>query len=505
MKQIDDDLLERFKKLVESYFGLCIRQADSESFRKILISQMKISNIAEPKEYFSFLESDTRESKREWKALILLITTGESYFFRDKGHFFLLQNTILPELIKNNKTRRTLRIWSAGCSTGEEPYSIAIFLDMLLPELKGWDIFILGTDINEESLKKAGRGIYTEWSFRMVDKDIQRKYFKKHQGEWEIYESIKKMVKFRYGNLMEAGFFAQNPEICNMDIIICRNVFIYFKKETVSSVFNKFINTLNDEGYLITGHGELHGHDLINLRQILYPEAVIYKKTSDIKGQVPEITRGPERIKEKNDLIIKKNPVSKPALPFPEVSKIKPRDPKTEIEELIRKGRYAEAITIANSLLNTYENSNKNNYDILCFMAQAYANSGDYEKAESACRRAMNINADSAGPYFLLANIAEARGSDEEAKDLFKKAIYLNPAFIAAYLELGGLYQKENDLPRAKKSRSTAIELLKSIPSQAPVKPYDMTAGELLKYAEYLTGSADDNLISSARQGKSRR
>ena len=88
MKHIEDGLLERFKKLVESHIGLSIRQTDNESFRKTLIARMKISDIAEPGKYFSFVESDTEESKKEWKALILLITTGESYFFRDKGHFF---------------------------------------------------------------------------------------------------------------------------------------------------------------------------------------------------------------------------------------------------------------------------------------------------------------------------------------------------------------------------------------------------------------------------------
>ncbi len=500
MKQIEDKLLDRFKKLVTDHIGLHICKVDSETFRKALTIQMKSLNILDPEKYLSFLESDTGESKQEWKALIIPITTGESYFFRDKGHFFLLQNTILPELIKKRETKRSLRIWSAGCATGEEPYSVAILLDMLLPDLKGWDIFIIGTDINEESLKKAARGIYSQWSFRMVDKDIQGKYFKRHQDEWEIHENIKKMVKFQYGNLIEDDLFPQTPEICNMDIIICRNVFIYFKKEAVSSILNKFQRILNDGSYLVTGHSELYGHDLTNLCQIMFPEAVIYKKTADLKVQTAEITRLPKGIKEGKDSKIKETPVAKSVLPVPGLSKTKLLEPNSEIEELIKKGRYTEAIYKAESFLITY----KDNYDLLCLIAQAYANSGDYERAVSACRRAMNINADSADPYLLLAHVAEARGDDEEAKDLFKKAIYLDPAFIAAYCELGGLYEKENDIPRARKARTTAIEFLKSLPSQAPVKPYDITAGELLKYVEYLTRSKDAGLMPSGPGEKSR-
>ncbi len=498
MKYIDDKLLERFKRLVSDHIGFCIREGDNETFRKALIAEMKRLNIVEPAGYLCFLESDTVESKQQWKTLIISITTGESYFFRDKGHFFLLQSSILPELIKNKEIERSLRIWCAGCSTGEEPYSVAILLDMLLEDKRGWNIFITGTDINDESVKKAKRGRYSPWSFRLVDKAIKEKYFKRRQDEWEINENIKKMVNFQYGNLIEDGFFSQKPELCNMDIIICRNVFIYFNKEAVASVLDKFINALNDGGYLITGHGELRGHDLMNLSQIMYPEAVIYKKTLESKRRTPEIALSPEVRKEKKDLEFKIKPVLKSPLAVSVSSNKKPMDPKPDIGELIKKGRCTEAINKAEGLLNKC----KDDIDMLCLMAQAYANSGDYDKAESVCRGAMNINANAADPYFLLANIAEARGNDEEAKDLFRKAIYLNPSFIAAYCELAGIYEKGNDIPRAKKARSTAIELLKYLPSSSSVKPYDITAGELLAYVLALIRPGKETLVLSGEKSR---
>lgn len=479
MKQMEDTLIKRFKKLVTDHLGLRICKEDMETFHNTLNMQMKALNIIAPEKYLSFLESDTEESKQEWKALIKSITTGESYFFRDKGHFFLLQNKILPELIKKKQNQRSLRIWSAGCATGEEPYSIAILLDMLLPNLKGWDIFIIGTDINEESLKKAARGIYSEWSFRMVDKNVQEKYFKKHNDEWEVNENIKKMVKFQYGNLIEDRFFSQNHELSSMDIIICRNVFIYFEKEAISSVLNKFQRILNPGGYIVTGHAELYGHDLTNLSQIMFPEAVLYKKTAEVKVQPAESRRGKS--------------VTRPVPPVLRSNKAKTPDPKLRIEGLIKQGHYTEAIDKAEAFLITH----KDNYDLFCLLAQAYANSGDYEKAANACRSAMHINAGSAGPYLLLAQVSEAEGNDEEAKALLKKAIYLDPAFIAAYCELGGLYEKANDVPRAGKARAAAIELLKSLPSEATVKPYDITAGELLEYVEYLTGPKDSVLMTA--------
>lgn len=478
MNLIEDDILERFKMVIESNLGLSVRTEDNESFRKTLRARMKIHGIVTPEEYLCFLESGSMAGKKEWKALILLTTTGESYFFRDKGHFHLLQNSILPELITNKERLRSLRIWSAGCSTGEEPYSIAILLDMLLPDLNGWRIDILGTDINEEFLQKAERGIYSEWSFRLLDKEIQRKYFTRHPEGWKIQEHVKKMVKFQYGNLMEAGFYSHYPEICNMDIIICRNVFIYFKAESVSSVFKNFIQILNQEGYLITGHGELYGLNLTGLRQIMSPDAVIYKKTLEPKVPDPPIARSPEPIKENKSAKDKVKQIVTKELAASKKVETKPHTTMPDVQELISTGRYAEAVEKTAKL----ELANRDKSIIMLSIAQAYANSGKYEHAESCCRKSITLHAESADPYFLLAQIAEAQGNDEEAKLLLNKTIYLNPACIPAYCELGGLFERHNDHARAKKYRITAIELLITLPAQMIVKPYDIAAGELLAY-----------------------
>jgi len=447
MRRIGTEILERFKRIVGIHVGLNSPTEEDPLFRKTILARMKESSIARPEDYLSFLESNTGESKQEWIALIQMITTGESYFFRDNGHFNLLQNKILPELIKNKQTQRSLRIWSAGCSTGEEPYSIAILLDMLLPDPEGWEIVILGTDINSAFLKKARSGIYSDWSFRMVDKDIQRKYFLRHTDGWEIHERFKHRVKFQRVNLMETAFFSHYTEICNMDIIICRNVFIYFNRQAVSSVFNNFTKILNQDGYLITGHGELYGLNITGLLQILSPEAVIYKKTVELIAPIFASTIVPERIKE------------------------------TGIKKVTSKGRYSEA----NVKAGTYNLANENEYCILLSLARDYANSGSYDNAEDCCKKAIEINYDSADPYFLLAQIAEAKGNDDAAKDLLNKAIYLNPTFIAAYCEIGSIYERNGEHVRAVKFRNTASDLLRSLPSHSLVNPYNISAAELLE------------------------
>jgi chemotaxis protein methyltransferase CheR len=483
MKEIDGIVFEDLRKLVGGRLGLRICTEDDESFRKALVARMRNLNFADPEKYLNLLEAAGGKAEQEWKTLAIAITTGETYFFRDKGHFFLLENTILPELIKKKGRERTLRIWSAGCSSGEEPYSIAILLDMLLPEIEGWDVSITGTDVNEESLKKARLGVYSPWSFRMVGKDIQEKYFTRHKTVWEIGEKIKKMVRFQYDNLIVEALPYKNPDLADVDIILCRNVFIYFEKKAISAVLKNFRKVLNPGGYLVTGHTELHGNDLKNFRLIMFPEAMVYQKTGNMDAPASPIHRTAPEYPE--DLKIKKVPVYKsvPAVPKSEAAE----NPNHEIEELINKGRHTEAIVKAELLLT----EEKDNYDLLLFMARAYANSGDYENTVNSCRRAMKIKTDSADPYFLLAYAAEAEGHDEEAKDLLKKAIYLDPAFIAAYCELGGLYEKERDMTRANKARTTAAEFLKTLPSRSPVKPYDISAGELLSS---LSGAMENGL-----------
>jgi chemotaxis protein methyltransferase CheR len=484
MKPIEEHLFEVFKRLITVNTGLSICFDDREAFSKTLIQRMKNQSIEYPENYLSFLESKTEESRQEWKTLIIAITNGESYFFRDRGHFFLLRNTILPELIKKKEKEHSLHIWSAGCSTGEEPYSIAILLDMLLPDVDKWDIIISGTDINENSLAKASKGIYSDWSFRMTGKDIKDKYFKKHRDGQEIISRIKKMVKFQYGNLSEDNYFSSMPDQAGVDMIICRNVFIYFDKKAVSSVLTRFENRLNTGGYLITGHAELYGHKLKSMEQMVFPDAVIYKKNESAEVKHEKISDKSESIRG----ITK--PLSLSDMKISSSNDFIKTDPAKNLKVSVNNNRSAAA---ADSTVKTLM-YDTNNYDSLVLSAKVSADSGDFEKAEFSIREALNINHDSAELYYLYAQVTGGRGDDKTAKELFKKAIYLDPAFIAAYCELAYLYEKENDIPRAAKARSTAIEFLKALPSGSTIQPYSVTSEELLLYLNYLTRSENYSL-----------
>ncbi|MDQ3812616.1 MAG: protein-glutamate O-methyltransferase CheR, partial [Armatimonadota bacterium] len=278
---MDPVLLQRFESLTAARTGLHIREKDRSVFQGVLLSQMQRLKLPTPEDYYRLLEADHDPGDREWRQLVTRLTNRESYFFRDKGQIALLRERILPELIARNKQRRSLRLWSAGCSTGEEPYTLAMLLDQLLPRRDGWNILILGTDINEDSLDVARHAVYHKWSFRMVDPRLQARYFHSHGDTWKLDSRIRHAVTFRYLNLFGDKFPNASQEVHDMDLIVCRNVFIYFEHDAVATVLPKLANTLRDGGYLMTGHAELNNQKLGYLHPRMFAESAIYQRVTD--------------------------------------------------------------------------------------------------------------------------------------------------------------------------------------------------------------------------------
>ncbi len=546
---MNDAIIHRFAQLICSHTGLHIREQDRDALRKKIWTRMKTLKLSAAEEYYNLLEAgtvprdgqDACASECEWKELTLLLTTSESYFFRDQGQFKLLQNLILPELIERQKLARSVRIWSAGCSTGEEPYSLAILVQEMIPDWEQWQILILGTDINQANIEKANRGIYNSWSFRLVDTDLQRRYFYERQTEWEIQERIRRMVTFRYGNLVQ-DLFPSPDGVCNMDLIICRNVFVYFDSLAIATVLEKFYSTLRPGGYLITAHAELYGQQLGRLRAKMFPESVVYQRREDwpvetglagpklakageshsrrsasnrqnagsgraalgrpLPGESPQLrSRVPAPSAThpafSSDLAnLLPNGQQKPPGPTPiaraavggstlpadsTISSESAHKILSEAQTLFQKEAYREAIQKAKQVIALQPG----HFGAYYLIAQAHANLGEYDKAKQSTQQAIQINSLSAEPYYLLAHIAEEQGDIEAAKRFFKRIIYLAPSSIFAYLELASLYEREGDMPRANKMRMTAFELLKGLPPDATLEQHSqLRASELLLYVQ---------------------
>lgn len=468
-----DSLLHDFIKLVAMQTGLCTREKDQPAFRNKLLERIKTSHSS-ALDYYQLLTLDTPQSDREWNLLTELLTTGESYFFRDRNQFQLLRNQILPELIERRSHQRRLRIWSAGCSTGEEPYSLAIVLQELLPRREEWQIFVLGTDLNHRAVQQACTGLYTPWSFRMVDSALQSRYFSPQHEYWKISDTIRSMVTFSSCNLVKERFPDCSRELHDMDLILCRNVFIYLTPHAVSQVADKFSETLNEGGYLLTGHGELHLQSLQNLKTKMCGEQVIFQKKTKTRdtATVADTTRAtcplPGRIAGK------------------QVAATRPDKPRSTA--MIAERPWIPAAAAAGRSTTLPANkSAPHTFEAYLAMAQRQADQGEYQQAVKSCRQASALETTSPHPYFLLAQIAEATGDVDNAKDLLKKTIYLDPLHVAAHLELGALYAQEHNLKLAVKFLSASSQLLQKLPSGTSLPSYhNVTAGELLRHTDEL-------------------
>jgi chemotaxis protein methyltransferase CheR len=212
----------------------------------------------------------------EWSRMIALVTNNETYFFRETPQLMIFHDHLLPELreTKQEGKDRTIRVLSAGCSTGEEAYTLALLAFNTGSFFWGWDLRIVGLDINDNALCAARQGEYYERSFRMMDQQYLR-FFNPNNGHFEVKDSIKRFVEFRRGNISEPGSLR---ELGTFDIIFCRNVLIYFSEDKLKAAVDNFHSVLNDGGYLLLGHSETLTTVETDFKPRRFPESIIYRK-----------------------------------------------------------------------------------------------------------------------------------------------------------------------------------------------------------------------------------
>ncbi|MDO8262354.1 MAG: CheR family methyltransferase [Gallionella sp.] len=413
------------------------------------------------KDYRTFLVGG--QALEEWEELARLFTTGETFFFRDHGQFDLLRLRLLPELIAQHRHDKTLRLWSAGCASGEEVYSLAMLVDMLLPERSDWNVLILGTDIDSKAIARAQRGRYGQWSFRMIPAELQQRYFHLEGNEWILDERIRRMATFRVTNLVHDPFPDPGSELRDMDLILCRNVFIYFDPAAIYTVAAKFAATLHEGGYLLTGHTELIGHPVRELESRLFAEGVVFQRRVQVPAPTPS---GCENLFE--------------ALTLP---RARGREPLSSTTASPHAGEEVIAHSPARS---GGEGWGGGNDALLLKEARAHADRGEFNLAEHLCHKAMAADPLAAAPYFLLAQLAQVKGDFNQAKECLNKAIYLAPRFVAAYLELAALCERADDMPRAQTLRRAALGIVRTIPNDEIIEQYETTAGDLAQWLAQL-------------------
>ncbi len=272
---MSDDEFRVIRDSIYSHCGIYFDEDSKYLLEKRLARRLSALGLNNFREYYHFLKYD-RNKDQEMTDIMDVLTTNETYFFRESFQLAAFTDEIIPELIRVKSARgnRTLRIWSAGCSTGEEPYTIAMLLrDM--PALRGWKIEIIGTDISQRVLQHARRGVYTKSSFRATEECYIKRFFYEYDSGLKVTDDIREMVTISHLNLFDK---TRMMMLGKMDLIFCRNVIIYFDLAAKKRVVEEFHRSLNDGGFLLLGHSEslMNVTTLFTLRH--FKNDMIYQK-----------------------------------------------------------------------------------------------------------------------------------------------------------------------------------------------------------------------------------
>ena len=494
---ISEPLLQQVSQCIEARTGLHFPPARFNDLERGLVQAAREAGCRDGRTYAESLVS-RQLFAADIETLAGSLTIGETHFFRDPRAFEFLQTTLLPELIaaKRGGDRR-LRLWSAGCATGEEPYSLAILLHRLLPDLADWQITILGTDLNPKVLARAAVGVYTEWSFRDTPAWVKTQYFlPRPGGRFELQPWLKPMVQFACVNLADDDF----PSVLNhtnaMDLIVCRNVLLYFSTTRIPQVVERFHRALVGDGLLVLG--------AVEASQMTFPEftpvpsrgVALYRKTSGARSGQPQTSADwawrPAEVGVVNSPIALKAeyPEAFPVIPNP---KSEIQNPKSEVsapppptfqsppagtpQSLFTAGRYREA---RNFLLAESDRIGARDAQSALLLAQCHANLGELAEALVWCERALTTARTDATAHFLRATILQELQRDEEALLALRNVLFLDPGHVLAHFHSANLHRRHHRAPAAARHLANVRELLaQRAPGDELPQSGGLTAGRL--------------------------
>jgi chemotaxis protein methyltransferase CheR len=273
--------LSEIRMLIEERTGICF----DESRERFFSTRVREHLRAKDMERGTDLLRAVRKSNVEYEALLERLLTQETSFFRYPGVYEAFERRVLPELHTKKfwKNPRTLRIWSAGCSTGEEPYSIAITIADSLSFADSWNVEILATDLGRHALKHAERGVYSGRSIASVNEKQLANHFTVVDGGQAVKSRLKKMITFAQMNLASAVYVGR------MDMVFCMNVLIYFSEERRRALVQRFYDTLEPGGYLFLGHSESISKMPVKFQAIVLNDCILYRKPTADELQKPEL------------------------------------------------------------------------------------------------------------------------------------------------------------------------------------------------------------------------
>ncbi len=453
------------------------------------------------------------------------LTIGETYFYREPRAWEVLQSEILPSLLASRTgVNQRLRLWSAACSTGEEPYTIAMTLSQMIPNLKDWQCLILATDINPNVIQRAQAGVYSPWSFRGTSPEVRSRHFRPlSNGQFALNPDLKKMVTFAEANLVNSDPI---PNSGLMDVIFCRNVLFYFSPERVKRVLERFYDVLIDGGWLIVSPVEttylselpfvpvlingttVYRKELLNPRKPLVwpvPSPVIVPppQTLPLVVEFPSFPTTPvlRTLPKVSFPLIEPVPVASVPLAVESAPTAPPAwvedpaftlSPYEQAQMFYEQGQYEQVVATLLPLCRSLDTAVRPTADTnqqLTLLARAYANQGQLAEAQNWCEQALRSDQFNPSLYYLLATILLEQERITEATRALQKAVYANPDFVLAHFALGNLLYQQQRHADAKRYLTSALTILRRTPIDDILPESEgLTAGRLTALVNSMLG-----------------
>jgi chemotaxis protein methyltransferase CheR len=449
--------LSLFQSLIKQRTGLAFNDHRSAKLTNAIRGAMARKNIKSEAEYYNLLLL----SKSDFAGLVNQLTINETYFFREPLQLNILTKYLVPDLLKKKGTGTRIKILSAGCSTGEEPYSLALaLLEHLGPGIKA-NLQVIGVDIDTEAIRRARQALYGKLSFRSLSPQLKDKYFDSSAGsQYQIKDFVREMVDFHFFNLTNQ---APPATLGGLDVIFYRNVAIYFERDTQKEILRNLSRLLNQGGYLFTSATETLSHDFGLLTLIEIDGVFLYQRQPE--GSNQKFGAGPGRTimpPTPSNLFFTPPPG---LLPFKEEEKKKedqkPPQPQSFAElfagaqRLIKAKQYPEALAGLKALLR----HDPSHLRAFVLKANVLFNLDQLEEAQCACRRALDLDPLHLEGYLLLGLIARRQGDQENSRQRFKEALYIDPSCWLAHFFLAEIYQDSAEYQKARREYEIILNL----------------------------------------------
>jgi chemotaxis protein methyltransferase CheR len=452
---IPDSEMQKLRTLLVRETGLNFPRARWPDLRRGVAATAKELGVDSPAACAARLLNGVA-ARKEMQSLINHLTVGETYFFREKRMFEVLESQILPPLINARRNgARHLRIWSAACCTGEEPYSIAIVLRRAIADLKDWNITLLATDINSHFLRKAVGGVFGPWSFRDAPNWLQREYFHRvGEGQFEILPEIRRMVRFARLNLADGAYPSDQIDTNDMDIIFCRNVLMYFTEPQARQVIQRLHASQSEGGWLVVGPSELPDASCSPYLALNCRGAILHQK-------------GGELLQPHAAGVSAAAPAAEP-----DVQPLPP-PPLVDLAARIVGGSKSAA-------------SDRAEPPAPDRLAISLADRGELSEALECCDRWIAADRLNSSGHYLRAVILQEQGATDQAAHSLRTALYVDPNCVLAHLALGNIARSRGNWDEAARHLHNARKVLRGRRPQEPMEFEGVTAGRLAQIIDSL-------------------